>query len=206
MKKNFPKVTIILRGYTYEQVKTVMDVLKGKHDHYALEITLNSPNVLTTINKISKEYGNKFYIGAGTVLSLEDATNAIDAGAKFILSPIKLNKEILEICQQKKILSIPAAMTPTEVMELIANGADIIKIFPADTVGEKFFNAIQAPLGKLPLMAVGGVSLDNTVNFFENGAEYVGIASGIFSKEDILTRNIKGLKESLLLFENNVFN
>ncbi|WP_034549842.1 bifunctional 4-hydroxy-2-oxoglutarate aldolase/2-dehydro-3-deoxy-phosphogluconate aldolase [Carnobacterium funditum] len=205
MKNIFPKVTIILRGYEYEQVKTVMDVLKGKHDHYALEITLNSPDVFTTINKISKEYGNNFYIGAGTILSLEDANNAIDAGAKFILSPIKLSREILEICKQKSVLSIPAAMTPTEVMELKMNGADIIKIFPVNTVGEKFFNDIQAPLGKLPLMAVGGVTLDNTVSFFENGADYVGIASGIFNKGDILTQNSKGLKESLLLFENKVF-
>lgn len=206
MINNFPKVTIILRGYTYEQVKTVMDVLKDKHDHYALEITLNSPDVLKTINKISKEYGNNFYIGAGTVLSFEDAANAIDAGAKFILSPIKLSKEILEMCKQKNILSIPGAMTPTEAMELKINGADIIKIFPANTVGKKFFNDIQAPLGKLPLMAVGGVSLDNTVNFFESGADYVGIASGIFNKEDISAQNSKELTKSLLLFENKVFN
>ena len=206
MINNFPKVTIILRGYTYEQVKTVMDVLKDKHNHYALEITLNSPDVLKTINKISKEYGNNFYIGAGTVLSFEDATNAIAAGAKFILSPIKLSKEILEMCKQKNILSIPGAMTPTEAMELKINGADIIKIFPANTVGKKFFNDIQAPLGKLPLMAVGGVSLDNTVNFFESGADYVGIASGIFNKEDISAQNSKELTKSLLLFENKVFN
>lgn len=205
MINNFPKVTIILRGYNYQQVKTVMDVLKGKHKDYALEITLNSPDVFTTISKISKEYGNDFYIGAGTVLSMENAKDAISAGAKFILSPIKLSKEILEMCKQERILTIPGAMTPSEVMELKTNGADIIKIFPANTVGNKFFKDIQAPLGKLPLMAVGGVSSENTANFFDNGADYVGIASGIFNKEDISTQNSKKLAKSLILFENKVF-
>ncbi len=204
MKDNFPKVTIILRGYTYEQVKTVMEVLKDKHQQFALEITLNSPDVFTTINKISREFGEKFYIGAGTVLSLEDANNAIDAGARFILSPIKLSKEILDVCKAKKILSIPAAMTATEVMELKNNGADIIKIFPASIVGVKFFKDIQAPLGKLPLMAVGGVSSGNALEFFDNQAAYVGIASGIFNKEDILSQNSTGLKESLTLFDKKV--
>lgn len=203
---DFPKVTIILRGYTFEQVKTVMDVLKGKHQQFALEITLNSPDVVTTIRKISKEFGEQFYIGAGTVLSLEDANKAIDAGAKFILSPIKLNKEVLELCKEKNILSIPGAMTPSEVMELKNNGASIIKIFPAGTVGQNFFKDIQAPLGKLPLMAVGGVSSDNALSYFNNQVDYVGIASGIFNKEDIENKNSIELKKSLLLFEEKVLN
>lgn len=205
MENKFPKITIILRGYTYEQVKTVMEVLNGKSQDYALEITLNSPEVFTTICKISQEYGNDFYIGAGTVLSLDDAKKAIEAGAKFILSPIKLKKEVLEFCKERNVLTIPAAMTPTEVSELKSNGADIIKIFPAGTVGAKFFNDVQAPLGKLSLMAVGGISADNTTDFFNNGASYVGIASGIFNKGDILTQDINGLRKSLDLFENKVF-
>lgn len=204
MKDNFPRVTIILRGYTYEQVKTVMEVLKDKYQQFALEITLNSPDAYTTIRKISKEFGKKFYIGAGTVLSLEDANKSIDAGARFILSPIKLSKDILDLCKAKNVLSIPAAMTATEVMELKNNGADIIKIFPANTVGAKFFKDIQAPLGKLPLMAVGGVSSGNALEFFDNQAAYVGIASGIFNKEDILSQNSTGLKESLTLFDKKV--
>lgn len=201
MEKKFPKTTIILRGYGYEQVKTVIEVLRDKHLQFALEITLNSPNAFTTIEKISKEFGELFYIGAGTVLTLEDANNAINAGAQFILSPVQLSKEILSLCKEKNVITIPAAMTPSEVMMLLNNGADIVKVFPASTVGSKFFKDIQAPLGDLPLMAVGGVSLNNVNEFLGNGAKYVGLASGIFNKVDILNRDIPGLQKSLIEFE-----
>lgn len=202
---NFPKITVILRGYNYEQVNTVMDVLNDSDKKYAVEITLNSPDVFTTINKISKSYGTKFLIGAGTVLNFESAQQAIEAGAQFILSPIKLEKKVLDFCKENNVLTVPAAMTPSEVYELKTNGADIIKVFPAKTVGSKFFSDIQAPLGELSLMAVGGVSSDNINEFLENGASYVGIASGIFNKQDIETKNINGLKEALTSFENIVY-
>ncbi|MCM3512109.1 MULTISPECIES: bifunctional 4-hydroxy-2-oxoglutarate aldolase/2-dehydro-3-deoxy-phosphogluconate aldolase [Bacilli] len=202
---NFPKITVILRGYNYEQVNAVMSVLNDSDKKYAVEITLNSPDVFTTITKISKSYGNKFLIGAGTVLNFESAQQAIDAGAQFILSPIKLEKEVLDFCKQKNVLTVPAAMTPSEVYELQSNGADIVKVFPAKTVGSKFFNDIQAPLGKLSLMAVGGVSSTNVNEFLDNGASYVGIASGIFEKQDIENQNIDGLKEALASFENIVY-
>ncbi|WP_027108065.1 bifunctional 4-hydroxy-2-oxoglutarate aldolase/2-dehydro-3-deoxy-phosphogluconate aldolase [Lacticigenium naphthae] len=207
-ESNFPKVTIILRGYNFEQVNTVIQLLEeeNKQEKYALEITLNSPDVFKTIKKISNKYGGKFHIGAGTVLNLEDTKRAIQSGAKFILSPIKLEKEVIKYCNNNNIIVVPAAMTPSEIVELKTNGADIIKVFPARTVGYKFFSDVQSPLGKLPLMAVGGITAENTYAFFENGASFVGIGSGIFNKEDIINQDIKNLKKSLNSFEekNNI--
>lgn len=199
----FPKVTIIMRGYTYEQIKNVLQLLvdTDRTDVYGLEITLNSPNVFETLEKITKEFGDKCLIGAGTVLNLADAKKSVQAGAKFILSPIKLTKEVLEYCKENKIISVPAAMTPTEVFELHSNGADIIKVFPARTVGAAFFNDIQAPLGKMKLMAVGGVSASNTNQYLTSGASYVGIGSGIFEHEDILAGNKKNMFNSIKYFE-----
>lgn len=202
----FPKVTIIMRGYTYEQIKNVLQLLvdTDRTDVYGLEITLNSPNVFETLEKITKEFGDKCLIGAGTVLNLADAKKSVQAGAKFILSPIKLTKEVLEYCKENKIISVPAAMTPTEVFELYSNGADIIKVFPARTVGAAFFNDIQAPLGEMKLMAVGGVSASNTNQYLTSGASYVGIGSGIFEHEDILAGNIKNMFNSIKYFEDQL--
>ena len=77
------------------------------------------------------------------------------------------------------------------------DGADIIKIFPAGTVGSKYFQDIQAPFGPLPLMAVGGIHAGNIAEYLHVGASYVGIASGLFRKEDIAGGNIAGMQRSL---------
>lgn len=206
MKTNvFPKVTVILRGYDYDQVKSVMEVLANKGEHFAVEVTLNSPDVFQTIKKVVDQYGESLFIGAGTVLNIEDAEKAVEAGAQFILSPIMLDKETLAYCKNKGIKTIPAGMTPTEVYQLFQNGADIVKLFPATSMELSHFKAMKGPLGELPLMAVGGVNSGNTNDFLEGGASYVGIASGIFDKEDILTQNKAGLERSLKKFEEIVF-
>lgn len=196
----FPKVTIILRGYEYNQVRTVMEALEGQEEQYALEITLNSPDVFETIRKTTEEYGDRFLIGAGTVLNLEDARKAVDAGATFILSPVVLSEEVISFCKNKGVLTVPAAMTPSEVHSLKEAGADIIKIFPATSVDISHFNALMGPLGVTPFMAVGGVNQDNANTFLENGAQFVGIGSGIFEKEDIRACNVNNLKKSLAAF------
>ena len=197
----FPKVTIILRGYDYNQVKTVMEALEGQEERYALEITLNSPGVFETIRKIAEEYGSRFLIGAGTVLNMEDARKAVEAGAAFILSPVVLDADVIAYCKGKGVLTVPAAMTPSEVQSLKVAGADIIKIFPATSVDISHFKALMGPLGITPFMAVGGVNQENAGVFLENGAQFVGIGSGIFAKEDIQTCNIQNLKKSLAAFQ-----
>ena len=89
-------------------------------------------------------------------------------------------------------------MTPTEVFRMDSYGADIIKVFPAVDIGPRFFKDIQAPLGKLRLMAVGGISEKNIHEFFENEAQYVGIGSNAFNKEDLKSLNIANLHQSLV--------
>jgi 2-dehydro-3-deoxyphosphogluconate aldolase/(4S)-4-hydroxy-2-oxoglutarate aldolase len=203
--RNFPKVTVILRGYTYEQVRSVVEVLAESEFETAVEITLNSPDVFNTIEKISQAFGHQMMVGAGTVLNHEGAVKSIDAGAKFLLSPIMMSKETLQYCKERQIITVPSAFTPTEIYQSFQDGADIVKIFPAARLGSKFISDVQAPLGKLPLMVVGGINGDNAAEYFKAGASYVGIGSGIFNKEDILNQNEPGLKESLSLFQKKIF-
>jgi 2-keto-3-deoxy-6-phosphogluconate aldolase len=155
--KNYPKFTIIMRGYTQDQAMTIMEAMDGFENDFGIEVTMNTEHCLDIIRDGYRKFGNKYQIGAGTVMDLEDTKKAIEAGAKFLLGPQAFTKEMIDYAHDHGVVTVPAAMTPTEVTELFDKGADIVKIFPASTVRPDYFKAIQAPLGKLPLMAVGGV-------------------------------------------------
>ncbi|EHJ01712.1 KDPG and KHG aldolase [Clostridium sp. DL-VIII] len=201
--KDFPKVTVILRGYTYSQIRTVVKNLIGT-ELKAVEITMNTPDSISIIQKISDEFGDSIKVGAGTVKTYKEADEAIKAGATFLLSPVMLSKEIIDLCKKNNVISVPGAYTPTEVNKSFDDGADIVKVFPAGTLGTKFLSDIQAPLGKLPLMVVGGINAENVLNYFKAGASFAGIASGIFNKDDILNENEENIIRSIQYFESNV--
>ncbi|GAA0754620.1 2-dehydro-3-deoxy-6-phosphogalactonate aldolase [bioreactor metagenome] len=201
--KNFSKVTVILRGYSYEQTKTVMEALVQSSIR-AVEITLNTEGALETIEKISKEYGDRVSIGAGTVKNIDDARNAIKAGAKFILTPIVVSKDVIDECKRYNVKSVIGAMSPTEVWWCYENGADIVKIFPARACGSNYIKDIKAPLGNIKVMAVGGVSVQNAKEFLQNGADYLGIGSSLFNKEDVDSKNIEALVNTLKELEKEI--
>jgi len=201
--KNFPKVTIILRGYSYSQVRTVMKALT-QSTIKSVEITMNTQGAAEMIDKLSREFKDTMLIGAGTVTTMEQAKTAINAGAKFLLSPVMLSKEILDLCRESSIITVPGAMTPTEIYKSFQEGADIVKVFPATSCGTRYFKDIKAPLGNLPLMAVGGITADNAKEFLNNGADFLGIGSGLFNKKDIENENIEGLLKSLKDFEKKI--
>ncbi|KGF06185.1 bifunctional 4-hydroxy-2-oxoglutarate aldolase/2-dehydro-3-deoxy-phosphogluconate aldolase [Anaerococcus lactolyticus] len=201
-KKKLSKVTVILRGYSYEQIKCVAQTLISSSIN-SIEVTLNSPDVYESIKKIKQDFP-ELNVGAGTVCTIEEVMSSIESGVDFILSPINLSKEAIELCNKNDVVCVPAAMTPSEIYKMFQYGADIVKIFPATAVGAKFFKDIQAPLGNLELMAVGGVNGDNAKEFLANKCNYLGIGSGIFEKQDIKDMNMERLKLSLNKFIENV--
>lgn len=194
-------VISILRGYTYEQVKTVCDTLCQSRKIKNVEITLNTENAIEIIRKISKEYGDRLHIGAGTVVTFEEVKAAIDAGARFVLSPVGYTKSMIDYCHEHNVIAIPAAFTPHEIYTQIQNGADIVKIFPANELSWNYAHKVMEPLGDLPLLAVGGVNAENVLEVLKSGYHYVGSAGGIFSKKDILECNHEQLLHSLRQFE-----
>lgn len=195
--EEYPKLTIIMRGYSFDQAEAILKAMAGFENEYAVEMTLNTENALHHIKRLNHQFGDKIRIGAGTIRTLEDAKAAYEAGAKFLLGPHIFTKEMLAFANEKKMLAIPAAMTPSEIDKMFKNGADIVKIFPAAVVTPRFFKDVQAPLGKLPLMGVGGVSIKNAKEFFDNQASYLGIGSGMFNKVDIENLNVPSLAQSL---------
>ena len=201
--QNFPKVTVILRGYTYPQIRSVVKNLAGSKLR-SVEITMNTPGALEAIEKISQEFGDSVMVGAGTVLTCEQAQESIRAGAAFLLSPTMLDKKILDLCREKHVISVPGACSPTEIKKSFEDGADIVKVFPAARLGSRYLSDIAAPLGKMPLMVVGGIGTANIAEYFQAGASFAGIASGIFNKEDILSQNEEGIRKSIEEMENTL--
>lgn len=200
---SFPKVTVILRGYSYEQCRCVVQHLVGTKLN-AVEVAMNTPNAALTIAQLVREFGDEVHIGAGTVTTEERAVCAAEAGATFMLSPINFTHEIFDIAHQAKAMTVPAAFTPTEAVKMFDMGADIVKIFPAACAMPRFFRDIQAPLDSMPLMAVGGVNGKNVQDYFDAGAMFAGIGSGIFEKQDIISMNDSALVQQIANFENRV--
>ncbi len=201
--QNFPKVTVILRGYTYPQIRAVVKNLVGSRLR-SVEITMNTPGALEAIEKISQEFQDSILVGAGTVLTYEEAQASIAAGAAFLLSPTMLDKKILDLCRENNIISVPGAFSPTEIRKSFQDGADMVKVFPAARLGSRYLSDLAAPLGKMPLMVVGGIGTANIEEYFKAGASFAGIASGIFEKEDILNQKEEGIRRSIEAMENKL--
>lgn len=197
----FGKVTMILRKYTYEQVRSVAEVLLDSQYVRNMEIALNTENAYDIIRKISAEYRGRLNIGAGTVQTYDELLKAIDAGAEFVLSPRMMTEQMLQHCRDQGILSVPGAFTPSEIADQIEKGADIIKVFPANELSFGYAKKVCEPLGDLALMAVGGIHRDNVKEALASGYRYVGTAGGLFPKEAILSMDQEKLVENLRLFE-----
>jgi 2-dehydro-3-deoxyphosphogluconate aldolase/(4S)-4-hydroxy-2-oxoglutarate aldolase len=177
------KLVAILRGAAQEDVLHIATALY-KGGIRCLEITLNSPNALAAIENISTKMEGQLLVGAGTVLNAAAASEAIAAGAKFIISPIT-DEETIRTTKALGAVSIPGAFTPTEIFRAHAFGGDIIKVFPG-TSGPAFIKEILAPLPGIPLMPTGGISLENLSQFRAAGAVAYGIGKALVDTKQVI--------------------
>lgn len=171
---------------------------------YGIEITMTVPDAIRVISDASKEIGSYMNVGVGSVLDAETAQKAIDAGARYVVSPI-FKKEIVDAAHRNDVPAMPGAFTPTEIQSAFEAGADIVKVFPADVVGMPFFKGVLAPMPHLKLMPTGGVTLTNAGEWLKSGACAVGVGSALLDKKAIasgkyavLTENAKKLMESII--------
>lgn len=160
-----------------------------------IEVSFNNPHAIDCIEKISKEFKEEVIIGAGTVLDESNAINAINSGARFIVSPI-FDNETVATCSRYGIVSIPGVLTPNEAMEAYSSGADFVKIFPAGSLGPSYLKAILSPLPQLRIVAVGGVDLNNAKDFLKNGAAALAIGSSLVSNNAISSGNFEMIKKN----------
>ena len=121
-------------------------------------------------------------VGAGTVINPVMAQLVIDAGADFVLSP-DFNPDVVSMVHEKQRLMIPAVMTPSEILQACRLGVDLLKLFPANSLGIDYLKEIQGPLDNLALIPVGGITLENTASFAQAGAFAVGVGSALTNKQ-----------------------
>lgn len=161
----------------------------------AIEISLTVPDGIQAIEQLSKHFeGSEVLIGAGTVLNPETARRAVDAGAKYIISPC-LNTKTVEFCVNYKIACMPGAMTVKEVVESMEAGADIIKVFPAELFGPAIIKAIKGPLPNARLMPTGGVTPENVGEWINAGSLAVGVGNSLTSF--VRKKDFEGLKTAV---------
>jgi 2-dehydro-3-deoxyphosphogluconate aldolase/(4S)-4-hydroxy-2-oxoglutarate aldolase len=178
------KIVAILRGVRPDAVPDVAAALYAGGIQ-CLEITLNSPEALAVIGDLSVKMGDRLLIGAGTVLDVTEARGAIDAGARFIISPT-LDIPTIQFTKQSNAVSIPGAFTATEILTAYRNGADIVKVFPA-SVGVAYFRDLRGPLPGIPLMPTGGVNLENIREYQKAGAVAFGVGSALVDGKQPVT-------------------
>lgn len=168
-----------------------------------IEITMTVPNAVDVIADVDRTFGNDVLLGVGSVLDAATTQAAVEAGARFVVSPV-FKPEIIQAAHALDAAALPGCFTPTEIQYAYEAGADIIKVFPADVVGMAFFKAVRAPLPHLKLMPTGGVTLTNAGDWLRHGACAVGVGSALLDKQaiaaghfDKLTENARTLMASI---------
>jgi len=156
-------------------LRAVEAVLEGGISIF--EITMTVPDALSVIATLSARLGNRALVGAGTVLSAEDARACIDAGARFIVSP-GLDVPTIQVARAAGVPVMPGALTPTEVITAWKAGADMVKIFPCSAVGgAKYIRALRGPLPQVRLLPTGGVNATTAADYIAAGASALGVGS-----------------------------
>ena len=168
-----------------------------------IEVTMTTPGALSVVEQAVSQIGDRVLFGAGSVLDPETARLAILAGAQFVVSPT-LNLETIEMCKRYAVPVIPGAFTPTEILTAWEHGADIVKVFPASVGGPAYIKAIKAPLPQIRLAAVGGVTIENTAQFFSAGIDVIGVGAELVNARllesgtfDEITRRARAFRQEV---------
>lgn len=192
------KLVPVIRTATIDDARWAVEVLADAGIS-VFEITLTIPNAVELIRELSVKNPD-LLIGAGTVLTTDQAKASSDAGAKFIVSPI-FEKQIVEFCNQNEICVMPAGLTPTEIYNAWQSGADVVKVFPCGAVGGAgYIRAIKSVFPEIKLMPTGGVNIDTAKNFLDAGAIAIGAGTDLVDSHLVKTRDTAGLKQKSELF------
>lgn len=160
----------------------------------AIEITMTTPSALELVTRLAAEKSAGSLVGAGTVLDAQTAERMIRAGADFIVSPIT-NAEMITVCRKNDTFVAPGAFTPNEILSAWEKGADVVKVFPAGSVGPQYFRDLRGPLPQVRLMPTGGVTIENARDFIRSGACCVAVGTALLDKETIAAEDWDGLTE-----------
>lgn len=151
------------------------------------------------IQAVKAALGDRICIGAGTVMTVEQVQLAARAGAEFMVSP-NVDEEVIRETKRLGKVSIPGALTPTEVAAAYKMGADIVKLFPANEVGPGYIKALKTPLNHIPLMATGGIRPGNAAAYLAAGSSALGIGGDIVNKEWVAAGEFDKIRQAAQAF------
>ena len=144
-----------------------------------VEVTMTVPGALDVLKELKSEYGAELLLGSGTVTTAAEAQATIEAGAEFVVSP-SLHPEVVSKTRELGKLSVPGALTPTEVITAWRAGADYVKIYPCSAVGGAgYLKSLLAPFPYLKLIPTGGVTIETAAGFLQAGARALGVGSDL---------------------------
>jgi 2-dehydro-3-deoxyphosphogluconate aldolase / (4S)-4-hydroxy-2-oxoglutarate aldolase len=148
-----------------------------------VEITMDTAGAAELLKSLRAHVPANALLGAGTVTDVTLAEAALAAGAEFLVTP-NLNLDVIHTARAHGVPIMPGAMTPTEIWNAAAAGADYVKVFPASALGPGFFREIRGPFAHIPLMATGGVNLENARDFIAFGVDAIGVGGALIPKSN----------------------
>ena len=193
------KIIVIVRGVEREKLIPLAEAMY-QGGIRLLEITysangkVSDEDTAENIRLLAKHFEGRMYIGAGTVLTEKQVELTAQAGGKFIISP-DTYPEVIKKTRELGLVSMPGALTPSEMQTAHRSGADFIKIFPITSLGASYVKAVKAPLSHLKMLAVGGVDENNMAEYLKAGINGFGLGSNIIDKKKIAENDWAGITE-----------
>ena len=185
-------IVAIIRMKDPGKVRAVFDAI-GEGGVRVIEVTMTVPGAIELIRQLAASLPEGFVLGAGTVLDAETARRVIDAGARFVVSPV-FRRDVIAACHAQDAAVMPGCFTPTEILDAWDMGADIVKVFPATALGPTFIKDVRGPLPQVKLMPTGGVTLDNAGDWIRAGAVAVGVGTALLDTAAIAGGNYAALR------------
>lgn len=183
----------VLRGIPFEKSEYIINALV-EGGIRSIEITMDTNRAADIISAAHTKYGSDISIGAGTVLTVEKAKEAIAAGAEFLVAP-NFDVVVTKFAQEQNIFFVPGVFTPSEMVSAFQAGADIVKLFPASVLQPQFIKDVKGPLSHIPIMCTGGIDLSTVKSYLEAGADVVGAGSSLVKKKFIEENDWVGLQK-----------
>jgi 2-dehydro-3-deoxyphosphogluconate aldolase/(4S)-4-hydroxy-2-oxoglutarate aldolase len=188
----------VIRASSAEEARFAADcVCKGGVP--IVEITLTVPGAVEVIRELAKAMP-EMLVGAGTVLNGEAAHNCADAGAQFLVTP-GFDAPTIAAAQERDLLIMAGALTPTEVMAATKSGAEFVKVFPCGSLGgPKYIQALRGPFPQVPFVPTGGVNLETASDYIRAGAAALGVGGEMIAKEALKARDGDVISKLAALF------
>jgi len=174
-------IVAIVRRPSVDPVRCVRNLFEA--GIRLVEVTMDTPGAAQILGSLRLEVPSNALLGAGTVTDIARAQAALAAGASFIVTP-NLSLDVIRFAHDHGLPIIPGAMTPTEIFNAAAAGADYVKVFPASALGPSYFRELRGPFAEIPLIATGGVTLENAREFIRFGVDALGIGSSLIPRSN----------------------